>query len=337
MKIAMLAPIAWATPPAAYGPWEQVTSHLTEGLVSRGLDVTLFATGTSRTAGKLVATVAEGYAETPGQDAKILEYHHIGRVMDRAGEFDIVHNQFDFMPLSFSPHLPAKMVTTIHGFSSERILPIYQRYDPYCAYVSISDADRNAGLSYAATVYNGIDVDQFSIVEKPGNYLLYFGRIHPDKGAAEAIDIARAANKTLLMAGLVQDENYWRERVEPYVDGERVRYLGNVGPAERDRLLGGALGLLHPISFDEPFGLSVAESLLCGTPVVAYRRGSMPELIDHGVTGWLCHDVPSALASLAFLGTCDRAQIARTARERFSVEKMVDGYVRVYERLLAGE
>ena len=142
----MLAPIAWATPPAAYGPWEQVTSVLTEGLVRAGVDVTLFATGTSRTAAKLVATVEAGYEERPGQDVKVQEYSHIGQVMARAGEFDIIHNQFDFMPLAFSPHIPAKMVTTVHGFGSERIVPIYERFNDSCAYVSISDSNRHPRL-----------------------------------------------------------------------------------------------------------------------------------------------------------------------------------------------
>ena len=334
MKIAMLAPIAWATPPAAYGPWEQVTSHLTEGLVARGVDVTLFATGTSRTAGTLVATVAEGYAERPGQDTKVLEYGHIGQVMARAAEFDLVHNQFDFMPLAFAPHLPVPLVTTVHGFGSERIVPLYARFDDAAHYVSISDSNRRPELTYAATVYNGIDVTQFTVNPTPGDYLLYFGRIHPEKGAAEAIEIARRAGKPLVMAGLVQDEGYWRERVQPYVDGQSVRYVGNVGPAERDALLGGALALLHPISFDEPFGLSVAEAMMTGTPVIATHRGSMPELIDDGRTGFLVGDTGAAAAAVQRLDALDRRHVAEVARRRFSVDQMVEGYLAVYERVL---
>lgn len=330
----MLAPIAWATPPAAYGPWEQVTSHLTEGLVARGVDVTLFATATSRTKGKLVATTAAGYAEREGQDPKVLEYLHISQVMGVAHKFDLVHNQFDFMPLGYSPLIPTPMVTTIHGFSDDRIVPVYERYNDNSDYVSISDANRDDRLDYISTVYNGVDQNQFTFVDQPDDYLVYFGRIHPDKGAAEAIAIARQAGKQLLIAGLIQDHPYFREKIAPHIDGENVRYLGNVGPADRDRILGHAIALLHPISFEEPFGLSVAESMMTGTPVIAFNRGSMPELIDHGRTGYLTDSIEGAVDLVSACGDLDRHLIAETARDRFSVETMVDGYIEVYKTIL---
>lgn len=330
----MLAPIAWATPPAAYGPWEQVTSHLTEGLVARGIDVTLFATGTSRTAGRLIPTVAAGYAERGGQDPKVLEYLHISQVMAAANDFDLVHNQFDFMPLGFSQLIRPPMVTTVHGFSSKQIVPVYERYNDTNAYVSISDANRDERLDYIATVYNGLDTRQFTYRARAEDYLLYFGRIHPEKGAAEAIQIARRANMPLRIAGLVQDQAYFDEKVAPFVDGERVRYLGNVGPGERDSLLGGAYALLHPISFAEPFGLSVAESMMTGTPVIAFSLGSMPELIDHGRTGFLTHTIDEAVEYVDQIGDLDRFLVSETARDRFSVERMVDSYLEVYGQLL---
>ena len=330
----MLAPIAWSTPPAKYGPWEQVTSHLTEGLVKKGIDVTLFATATSRTAGKLVATTAAGYAEQEGQDAKVLEYLHISQVMGVANAFDIIHNHFDFMPLGYTPLIDTPVVTTIHGFSSERILPVYERYNDSTDYVSISDSDRSERLDYIATVYNGVDVEQFTVNEKSEDYLLYFGRIHPHKGAAEAIAIARRAKRPLWIAGLIQDHDYWREQVEPHIDGENVRYLGNVGPADRDRILGGAYALLHPISFDEPFGLSVAEAMTTGTPVIAFNRGSMPELIDHGTTGFLTDSVEGAVDLVSACGDLNRWEIAEVSRDRFSVERMVDCYLDVYGQIL---
>ena len=330
----MLAPIAWSTPPAKYGPWEQVTSHLTEGLVKKGIDVTLFATATSRTAGKLVATTAAGYAEQEGQDAKVLEYLHISQVMGVANAFDIIHNHFDFMPLGYTPLIDTPVVTTIHGFSSERILPVYERYNDSTDYVSISDSDRSERLDYIATVYNGVDVEQFTVNEKSEDYLLYFGRIHPHKGAAEAIAIARRAKRPLWIAGLIQDHDYWREHVEPHIDGENVRYLGNVGPADRDRILGGAYALLHPISFDEPFGLSVAEAMTTGTPVIAFNRGSMPELIDHGTTGFLTDSVEGAVDLVSACGDLNRWEIAEVSRDRFSVERMVDCYLDVYGQIL---
>ncbi len=331
----MLAPIAWATPPAAYGPWEQVTSHLTEGLVKKGIDVTLFATATSRTAGKLVATVPAGYAETGGQDPKVLEYLHISQVMGAANAFDLVHNQFDFMPLGFSPLIEPPMVTTIHGFSSEQIIPVYERYNDSTDYVSISNANRDERLDYIGTVYNGVDTSQFTFQPASGEYLAYFGRIHPEKGAAEAIAIAHRAKKPLWIAGLIQDRDYYNDRVAPHIDGESVRYLGNVGPEERNRILGSALALLHPISFDEPFGLSVAESMMTGTPVIAFNRGSMPELIEHGRTGYLVHDVEEAADSVSDLADLDRFLVSETARDRFSVERMVENYIEIYGEIVS--
>ena len=330
----MLAPIAWSTPPAAYGPWEQVTSHLTEGLVRRGIDVTLFATATSKTAAKLVATVAAGYAEQPGLDPKVQEYLHISQVMGAIQDFDLVHNQFDFMPLGYAPLVDTPMVTTVHGFSSEQIVPIYERYNEATDYVSISDANRDERIDYIATVYNGIDTEQFTYNPSPEDHLVYFGRIHPEKGAKEAIEIARRADKPLVMAGLIQDRNYFDTHVAPHIDDERVRYLGNVGPAERDRILGSATALLHPISFEEPFGLSVAESMLTGTPVLAFNRGSMPELIKHGRTGYLTDDVGGAVDLVSACGDLDRWTVAETARNRFSVDRMVDGYIEVYRKVI---
>ncbi|MBB4078255.1 glycosyltransferase involved in cell wall biosynthesis [Lewinella aquimaris] len=330
----MLGPIAWATPPAAYGPWEQVTSHLTEGLVKKGIDVTLFATGTSKTAGKLIATTAFGYAEKSGQDPKVLEYLHISQVMGAAHKFDIVHNQFDFMPLGYSQLVHTPMVTTVHGFSSDHIVPVYQRYNDSTDYVSISDADRDDRIDYIATVYNGVDTSQFTINYKPQEYLAYFGRIHPEKGAAEAIAIAHRAKRPLIIAGLIQDHEYYREKVLPHIDDEQVRYLGNVGPDERDRILGGAAALLHPISFDEPFGLSVAESMMTGTPVIAFNRGAMPELIEHGRTGYLTDNVEEAAELVAMCGQLDRGEVAQVARDRFSVERMTEGYIEVYNTIL---
>ncbi len=330
----MLAPIAWATPPRAYGPWEQVTSHLTEGLVKRGIDVTLFATATSRTAGKLVATTAAGYAEHPGRDPKVLEYLHISQVMGAAHEFDLIHNQFDFMPLGYAPLVDTPMVTTVHGFSSEEIVPVYERYNDRTDYVSISDANRDERIDYIATVYNGVDQSQFTVQKDAGDYLAYFGRIHPEKGAAEAIEIAKGSGRRLIMAGLIQDQAYFDERVKPHIDDEQIRYLGNVGPAERDHILGGASALLHPISFEEPFGLSVAESMMTGTPVIAFDRGSMPELIDHGTTGYLAKNVEQAIEAVATCDMLDRSEVARVARDRFSVDRMVEGYISVYETIL---
>src|SRR5687767_13994862 len=283
----MLSSISWRTPPRAYGPWELITSLLTEALVARGIDVTLFATRDSVTAGKLDGVAPRGYSEDPSLDAKVWEALHIAHLFERAGEFDLIHNQADFVPLVFAEMTRTPIVTTIHGFSSPRILPVFERYDDRVHYVAISEADRAPSLSYAATIHHGIRVEEFPFEPEGSDDLVFFGRVHPDKGAAEAIRAATATGHRLAMYGLVQDEGYHSREVQPFVDGTRVTYHGMVAGADRLAALGKAKGLLHLIGFDEPFGLSVIEAMACGTPPIAYRRGSMPELIEHGVTGFL--------------------------------------------------
>ena len=328
--MAVLAPIAWRVPPRHYGPWEQFSSLLAEGLVERGVEVTLFASGDSLTAGRLASVVARGYSEDPESDAKVSECLHVAHVFERAGEFDLIHNSFDFLPLSYSELVETPILTTIHGFSSQRILPVYQRYDASSAYVAISDADRHPSLGYLATIHHGIDTDAFALHPDPGGYLLFFGRIHPDKGAAEAIDVAERTGIPLLLAGIVQDEPYFEKLVSPRLDGDNVRYLGPVGPDERAELLGGARALLHLISFEEPFGYSVVEAMACGTPVLAFRRGSMPELIEHGETGFLADDVPGAVEAVALTEGLDRAAIRERAVARFGIARMIDAYLDAY-------
>ena len=235
--------------------------------------MTLFATADSVTDAHLVATAPRGYAEDPEVDAKVWEALHIAAAFERAGEFDVIHNSFDFLPLSYSRLVATPVVTTIHGFSSERIVPVFERYNDVGYYVAISDTDRHHGLQYAATIHHGIDMRQFELGTGDGGYLLFFGRIHPDKGTAEAIDVAARIGVPLVIAGIVQDRSYFERFIEPRVDDVLVRYVGPVGVEERGALLGGASALLHLVNFDEPFGFSVVEAMACGTPVVARRRG----------------------------------------------------------------
>ncbi|RPD41929.1 glycosyltransferase family 4 protein [Chitinophaga barathri] len=334
MKIAVLSPVAWRTPPVHYGPWEQMASNITEGLVAKGWDVTLFATGNSQTAGKLQSICESGYEEDRSQDAKVLECLHISHLMEQADRFDIIHNHFDFLPLTYSGLIRTPMVTTIHGFSSPRIIPVYKKYNDTGHYVSISNSDRSPLLRYAATVYNGIDPSGFDYVETPEDYLLFFGRIHPHKGTRDAIDIALQTGHRLIIAGIVQDADYFREQVEPLIDGEQIKFVGQAGPEQRNQLLGYAKALLHPIHFNEPFGLSVAEAMMCGTPVVAYNRGSMPELISHKKTGYLVKDIHEAAEHISGIGNIQRNMCREQALARFSMRKMVDDYVKVYEKVL---
>ncbi len=336
MRVGMIAPISWRVPPRHYGPWERVVSILTEGLVTRGIDVTLFATGDSVTSARLVAVAPAGYSEDPSIDAKVYEGLHIAAAFERAGEFDLLHNHFDFLPLTYSRLVETPVVTTIHGFSSERILPVFRAYNDIGHYVSISEADRDPSLDYIATVYHGIPLGEFTFRSEPGDYLLFFGRIHPEKGAREAIAVARRSGRKLVIAGIIQDEEYFREAVAPFVDGDQVRYAGSVGPAERDALLGGAFALLHLISFEEPFGLSVVEAMATGTPVIAFPRGSMLEIIVDGTTGFLVESVEAAEEALRQVPGIDRAACRAHVEDRFSAERMVDDYIDVYREVIDG-
>ena len=238
MRIAILGPIAWRTPPRHYGPWERVVSLLAEGLVERGLDVTLFATADSQTKAKLHAVCQRGYEEDRSLDPKVWESLHIAAAFERAREFDLIHNNFDFLPLTYSGLVETPVVTTIHGFSSPRILPVYRRYNEHGYYVSISNADRDPSLEYLATVYHGIDIEHFTFRSAGGDHLVFLGRIHPDKGTKEAIEIAKRASRRLIIAGIIQDEAYFESQIEPHIDGRAVEYVGSVGPAARDVLLG---------------------------------------------------------------------------------------------------
>jgi glycosyltransferase involved in cell wall biosynthesis len=331
----VLAPIAWRTPPRHYGPWELFASLLTEGLVSRGHEVTLFATADSSTAARLRSTAARGWSEDETIDPKVAECIHIADVFEQADDFDLIHNGFDFLPLTFSRLVETPVITTIHGFSSPHILPVYERYDATTTYVAISDADRHPRLHYAATIHHGIDVHAFTLDPEPGQHLVFFGRIHPDKGTAHAIEVAHRTGRRLVIAGIIQDPQYFADEVAPHLDGDQVRYIGPVAAADRSKVLGEAHALLHLIDFDEPFGFSVVEAMACGTPVIAFDRGSMSELIDHASTGFLVADLVEAAAAVPLAAGLDRTAIRAATVARFDVSMMVDRYVALYQNVLA--
>jgi glycosyltransferase involved in cell wall biosynthesis len=259
---------------------------------------------------------------------------HVSNLMERAGEFDIIHNNFDFLPLSYSRLIKTPMVTTIHGFSSPKIIPVYKKYNPDNFYVSISNSDRSSDLNYMATVYNGINTGGFTFNQVSKDYLLFFGRIHPEKGTYEAIQIAKQSGRKLIISGLVQDEVYFENRVKPFINNTDIIFAGNSGAKERDILLGEAYALLHPIGFNEPFGLSVAEAMLCGTPVIAFNKGSMAELIEDSKTGFLVDNIEQAVVAVSNINSIDRNYCCQRATLKFSREKMIDGYLDVYKRIL---
>jgi glycosyltransferase involved in cell wall biosynthesis len=328
-RIAVLAPVAWRTPPRQYGAWETVAGNIAEGLVARGWDVTLFATKDSVTRAHLHAVVDRGYAEDPSIDPKVAEYLHISEAFEHAADFDLIHSHYDFMALTYSRLVKTPVLTTIHGFSSPQIMPVYRKYrDGY--FVSISDSDRAPGLNYLATVYNGIDLALYPLRETPGEELIFLGRIHPDKGVHLAIAVARLAGLPLKIAGIVQDREYFRSQVEPYLDDRDIRYIGAVDVPGKNELFAKARALLHLNTIPERFGLVLAEANAAGVPVIAMDLGSCREVIRDGETGFLVNNVNEAVRALERLPEIDRNACRRRVQHCFSIETMVAAYERVY-------
>ena len=302
--------------------------------MARGYDVTLFATADSTTAGTLAAVVPHPYEEDRSLDPKVWECQHIAACMERAAEFDLIHNHYDFLPLTYSRLIQTPLLTTIHGFSSEQVRLVYRRYREL-PYVAISDADRDPELPYMATVYNGIRLDHYTFNPVGGDDLVFLGRLHPEKGPQLAIEVAKRTGRRLTIAGIIQDQRFFDEAIAPQLDGEQSRYIGPVGPAARNQLLGGAAALLHLVTEPERFGLVMAEALACGTPVIGIGLGSVPEVISDGLSGYVVDTVAAAADAVANIGLIDRAVCRAEVARRFSVEQMIDGYLEVYAKLLS--
>jgi len=328
-RVAILSPVAWRTPPRQYGAWETVAGNIAEGLAARGWDVTLFATRDSITKARLHAVIDKGYEEDSSVDPKVAEYLHISEAFEHAAEFDLIHSHYDFMALTYSRLVKTPVLTTVHGFSSPKIMPVYQKYRSGY-FVSISDSDRAPGLNYLATVYNGIDLALYPFQETPGEELIFLGRIHPDKGVHLAIAVARLSGLPLRIAGIVQDKEYFEKQVEPYLDDREIRYIGPVDVAGKNELFSRARALLHLNTIPERFGLVLAEANAAGVPVIAMDLGSCREVIEDGVTGFLVHGVNEAVEALKRVHTIDRASCRCRVENRFSIDTMVEGYERVY-------
>jgi glycosyltransferase involved in cell wall biosynthesis len=328
--------VAWRTPPRQYGAWETVAGNIAEGLAARGWDVTLFASGDSITSARLHAVVERGYEEDRSIDPKVAEYLHIPEVFEHAAEFDIIHSHYDFMALAYSRLVKTPVVTTIHGFSSPRILPVYRKYsDGY--FVSISDSDRLPGLNYVATVYNGIDMSLYPFQERGGEDLVFLGRIHPDKGVHLAIEVARLSGRRLVIAGIVQDAAYFEEQVKPSLDGVNIRFIGPVDVAGKNELFARAYALLHLNTIPERFGLVLAEAAAAGVPVIAMDLGSCREVVGAGATGFLVGGAAEAARCLERVPHIKRSACRERAEQRFSVDTMVRGYEGVYAAVLDRE
>ena len=335
IRIGMLSSIVSSTPPKKYGPWESVVSLLTEGLVKKGIDVTLFATADSHTSAKLHAVCPKPYEEDKSILTKVCKCLHISEVFERANEFDIIHNHLDYIPLTYSALVNTPVVTTIHKLSSNKTLPVYKKYNNKTFYVSISNADRCPELDYIATIRNGIDVKNFHFNDDPLDYLLFLSRtLHKDTGANEAIQIAKKTGKKLRMVGFVADKAYFEKEVQPHIDNELIIYEKHVDPESKKELLSNAYALLHMINHDEVLGLDVVEAMSSGTPVIAMNGGSMPELIRDGETGFLVNSVDEAAEAVQKVAAISRKKCRDSIEKNFSIDGMVADYIKVYETII---
>ena len=336
-RIAILSPVAWRTPPRAYGAWETVAGNIAEGLVARGWkNVTLFATKESVTSAKLEGWIEKGYEEDKSQVPLVSTCLHISKVMRRAGEFDLIHNNFDYLPLTYLPLIKTPMLTTIHGFSEPDILRVYHDHkDTY--YVSISDSDRDPGLPYLATVYNGIDLSNLTFRPKPGDKLVHYGRIHNDKGTHLAIEVAKKSGMDLIIAGIIQEQDYFDNLVKPHLNQSSIQFIGSVNPEQRDALLKEAYAVIHLNTIPERFGLVMAESMAAGVPVIAMDLGSCREVIADKQTGYLVNSIDEAVEAVAKIDRIDRKKCLQRVQENFTIDKMVEGYEKVYEEIFKRE
>jgi len=337
LKIAHVGPVATAIPPPKSGSVEQMTSLLTEGLVARGHDVTLFATGNSTTGARLHATFEHGYWEDEHMwPWELYEMLNLAAAVERARDFDLVHYEAAYFPISlaFARLCPVPLVQTLHHSPTTAEVALWSRY-PQVGFVAISDEQARllAGVSVVGTVLHGIDTARFTFREKPDDYLLFLGRFTEGKGVLQAIEVARKTGIRLIMAAA--DEAYYREKVAQHVDGQHIVYYGEAGFEEKVKLYGGARALLYPIQAREPFGLVLAEAMACGTPVAALDRGAVREVVDDRITGVVFSDLDAMVAGLDTVLCLDRRRVHEQAVARFGVDRMVRGYEDVYRHVLA--
>jgi len=336
LRIAHVGPVATSIPPGKSGSVQEMTSLLTEGLVARGLDVTLFATGDSRTAGKLHATFAHGYWHDEHMwPWELYEMLNLAAAVERAREFDVIHYEATSYPMSlaFARLSPAPIVQTLHHSPTPEEVALWARY-PEAPFVAISreQARLLSGLNVAGTVLHGIDTARFAFRELPEDYLLFLGRFTERKGVLQAIEVARRVGMRLVLAGA--ETPYYHDAVAPHVDGTHVVYAGEADFDTKVRLYGGARSLLYPVQGCEPFGLVLAEAMACGTPAAALDRGAVREVVDDGLTGVVFESVDEMAGGLARVFALDRGRVRRHAVARFGVDRMVDEYVEVYRQVV---
>jgi glycosyltransferase involved in cell wall biosynthesis len=359
LRIAMLAPISWPAPPVGYGPWEKGVWNLTEELVRRGHEVTLFAAAGSRTSAELVETVPHPLEMWPKDERQVaqrvdpesgllvgppdfrtLEQQHIAICLEAARDsrFDVIHSHLHVHALVFSRLISCPMVQSLHGAAWVKSLhPVFDRYHEQ-PYVSLSDAERQLkpNLNYVATVYNGIRLEEFPLCTQKDDYLLFAGRLSPEKGPAEAIEIAKRAGRRLRMAGMIepQHQGYFDEKIKPHLDNENTTYLGCLSQTDLALQYQRAAAVLFPISWCEPCSWVGIETQACGTPLIGTRYGYLPELVRDGETGFLVDTLDEAAAAVPRLAEVDPYACRANVEARFSVQVMAEGYERVFQKVL---
>lgn len=334
MRIAMLSPISWCTPPRHYSPWENMVSLLTEELLKMGKDITLFATADSKTAGELASVCLRPYSEDSSLNPMVWECLHISEVFERADEFDIIHNNLGFLPLTYSSLIDTPIVTTIHGLPSPATIPVFKKYNKRTHYIAISEADKNQQLDYISTINHGIDVAKFPFSKNEGKYLLFFGRIDNNTGVPEAIEVARKAGVKLVIAGLIQDEDYFKTHVKPHIDGDTVQYRGSVVPEERAKLMGEAIALLHLANSDESSGMYMIEAMACGSPVITYAHSSARGIVKNGENGFIVKNSDEAVKAIEKIKTINRGNCRSHVEANFTIKIMAEKYLNAYKQIL---
>lgn len=339
MRIAQIAPVATTIPPPKSGSVELMTSLLTEGLVKRGHDVTLFATGDSTTKAKLYAAFPHGYwHDEEMYPWEFYEMVNLSAACERAADFDIIHYQAAYYPMSlaFTRLIKTPFVQTVHHYPYPSETKLWKRY-PEANFVAVSECQSEAlrGLNCVGTVYHGIATDDFAFRAEPNDYLLFFGRFTPEKGVLEAIEVAKRLKKKLVLAA--PDDPYYHEAIKRYVDGTTVEYVGEVDHAGRVELLGGASALIYPVQAGEPFGLVLVEAMACGTPVLALDKGAVSEIVENGVNGFRVATLDEMVEIFPQISKLDRRAIRARAVERFDINRMVDDYIKIYEQILRAD
>jgi glycosyltransferase involved in cell wall biosynthesis len=339
MRIAQVAPLYESVPPKLYGGTERVVSYLTEELVRQGHDVTLFASGDSVTQARLVAPCPSALRLDPRCVDRLAPHIAlVDQVLQRAHEFDLIHFHIDYLHYPASRYCQVPHVTTLHGrLDLLDLVPLYKQF-PELPLISISNAQRTplSWLNWQATVYHGLPDDLYQLCPRGGEYLAFVGRISPEKRLDRAIEIARRAGRKLKVAAKVDqaDREYFEQTIRPLLDAPEVELIGEIGDREKVDFLGNAAALLFPIDWPEPFGLVLIESMACGTPIVAWRCGSVPEVIDEGITGFICESMEEAVHAVSRIGDLSRARCRQQFEARYRASRMADDYLRIYERLV---